>query len=282
LEQLIVLFLSGSATQAMVSSSNLIETNTVFDYFVEEMTVIAGIDESALVKLHLLGGDSPLKVSSTLFDDVKSWGFIVSDQQDYASYLLRRPFKAPDNATLVLEMDSSLGQDGSLNASLDIAALFDAHYDIELHWAGAAATKEGNYVYVFSSGSGVAQIEALVNEIKTDVTTGFADAIETAAVVDSPVKAVFIGEERRNEVVSFRGVYYVDPDAIAELDGEYTLSTNSIFGKDLGVYSKLGVEKYSVLKFRFPYLINAKAINPMPNNVAPQISGKMDWYMQLP
>ncbi|MHA1873334.1 MAG: hypothetical protein ACTSVB_04400, partial [Candidatus Heimdallarchaeaceae archaeon] len=279
---IIFLVLSSSTTQALVYSSSAIgSTGEDGELFIEEMKIIAGIESSALVKLNLFGGSSPLKVLASEFDDVLSWAFIVSDQAAYADYLLRRPFKAPDNATLLLEIDGSLGTDGSLNQSLRIAQLFDDHYNLELHWAGAASTEKSNYLYVFSSGSTNEQIELLTDEIKGDITSGFAAAIETTAVSESPVKAVFIGEDFRSSTY-FRGIYYVDPDAIVEVDGEYTLSTNNLFGSDLEVYNKLGVVKYSILKFRFPYLINALSIEPTPNNVAPQISGKMDWIMQVP
>ena len=151
---IIFLVLSSSTTQALVYSSSAIgSTGEDGELFIEEMKIIAGIESSALVKLNLFGGSSPLKVLASEFDDVLSWAFIVSDQAAYADYLLRRPFKAPDNATLLLEIDGSLGTDGSLNQSLRIAQLFDDHYNLELHWAGAASTEKSNYLYVFSSGS---------------------------------------------------------------------------------------------------------------------------------
>ncbi len=282
----LLLVLSSSATQAIISSYSINtgqDMKTRPDYFYEEMKIIAGIDNAALIKLHLFGGMSPLHIDSPLFNDVESWAFVISDQQNYAPYLLRRPFKAPDNATLMLEMKGILGQDKSLNESLAIARAFGIHYGLDFHWAGAAATKTGSFLYVFSSGSSDIQIETLVTEIKDDVTNGFASAINPTTVVESPVKAIFIGEDYKGrQTISYRGIYYVDPQAITTANDVYTLSTQNIFGQDLTVYKALGIQRYSVLKFRFPYLINAKSILPRTDNVAPQISGKMDWYMQLP
>ncbi|MCK5305189.1 MAG: hypothetical protein KAJ72_08055, partial [Candidatus Heimdallarchaeota archaeon] len=191
---LILLTMSGTVTQAHLSSQNISSTLDVDPIFIEEMNIIAGKDSAALVQLILLGESAPTIASNTLFSSVENWLFIASDQANYLPYLMRRPFKAADNATLILEIDGALGATGSLAKAVQIAILFSTYYDVGLFWSGADKLLNNNYLYYFTGGMENTIFNTLITEIKTDVGTGFASLLDPATVSGAPVKAVVIGE----------------------------------------------------------------------------------------
>ncbi len=277
----ILLTMSGSFTQAQMASSQINQTTTLDpDIFIEDMKVVAGIDAAALVEMILIGNPLPAIASDPLFNNVVSWLFVASDQDNYAPYMLRRPLKAPENATLVLEMKAALGPDLSLERAVQIAILFIGAYDVGLRWARAEILPNGNYLYYFTGGMETTLFNTLITEIKGDVTSGFASLLDAATVSASPVKAVVIGETTfEGFIVPVRGVYFIDPAAITGTT-DFTLSTSNIFGA--AVSPMIGLKKFSSLRFRFPYTINPTSIIPRPNNFAPQISGKMDWVLKSP
>ncbi|MCG3222107.1 MAG: hypothetical protein H7641_12085, partial [Candidatus Heimdallarchaeota archaeon] len=281
---IILLTVSGAFTQAQISASSL-RSNQLADspILIEEMNIVAGIDSAALVQLLLIGDVAPSITSSSFFDsDVVNWYFIASDQANYHPYLMRRPFRAPENATLVVELRGSMGPDASLAKAVNIAILFASTYGVGLMWARAQELDNGNFLYFFTGGMENSLYNTLISEIQTDIGGGLVSAISAADVVSSPVKAVIIGEvflEGLQHPV--RGIYYVDEDAITEGGGIYTLSTHNLFGTTIGPNGGLLTE-YSTVKFRFPYTINPITIDPRPNNFAPQITGKMDWVLNVP
>ncbi len=280
---LMLLTFSGSYTQALGAAAQFNSTNTngVGSLFTEEMKVVAGIETSALVTVTAIGGPSSLEVTpASLMDGVVNWIFAASDQSNYRDYLYRRPFRAPDNATLVLEMDKSLGSESSLNSALAVAEAFSNYYELQLFWSGAVTSPSGNYVYKFSGGMDNSLVTTMVTDIQADITSGFMTAFTPSEVVNSPVKAVFIGEAVG--VGAVRGVYYVNPTAIQNDSGVYTLSTQNLFGKTVTTFNDPSYDKISIVKFRFPYTINPLSISPDTDNIAPQITGKMDWVMQVP
>jgi len=69
-------------------------------------------------------------------DNVINWIFVVSEQEAYHDYLVRRPYRAPENATLALELKKTLTAQQSLEDALAIAAAFSAFYGIDLYWSG--------------------------------------------------------------------------------------------------------------------------------------------------
>jgi hypothetical protein len=149
-------------------------------------------------------------------------------------------------------------------------------------WARAQELDNGNFLYFFTGGMETSLLNTLVTEIQTDIPGGLVQAISASDVTSSPVKAVIIGEAFLEGIKHpVRGIYYVDEDAITEAAGEYTLSTHNLFGTTIGPSIGLGLE-YSTLKFRFPYTINPLSISPRTDNFAPQITGKMDWVLNLP
>jgi len=277
----VLLTLSGSFSQATLNSINSdFETQAMNPVFVEEMRVTAAIDSAAVVALDLAGGDLPAIALNPVFGDVKSWGLIASDQANYADYVLRRPFKAPDNATLLVEMDGGLTPDQSLAEAVQVALLFDSVYGLNLMWTRAESLPGGSYLYYFTGAMDAGIFTALITEIQSDITTGFATVIDSADINASPVKCVIMGTiVMENLITPIRGIYYVDTDAITGTT-DFTLSTNNLFGEDL-VPTPGGLHDlvYSVLKFRFPYTINPLSITPPTDNFAPQITGKMDWNL---
>lgn len=274
---LVLLTLSGTASQAMAATAQFgSEMKSQSDpYFIEDLTVVAGIDSAALIKMNLVGGPTTVKPTGTALDKVKNWIFVLSDQEGYDSYLLRRPFKAPDNATLLLQMQAS----ADVQDAMAVAELYSDYYGIDL-WLGAIYDPN---IYAFNGGlEGNSKFNDLVTEIKGDITDGFASALSASDVAGSPVKTVFVGQgETPIGVQSVRGVYYVDDEAITGT-GPYTLSTSNIFGGELTASTMSGYKLYSMVKVRFPYTINPTVITPDTDNVAPQITGRMDWDMQYP
>ncbi|MHA1197657.1 MAG: hypothetical protein ACTSSM_16400, partial [Promethearchaeota archaeon] len=168
----------------------------------------------------------------------------------------------------------------SLEEALTIAAAFSDYYGIDLYWSGALTTEYGTYVYKFTGGITDAVFTDLIGEMQTDIATGFLSVVDPADVVASPVKAVAVGEYMGKGAI--RAISYVDPDAIVSSGGEYTLSTNNLFGEEITIFDDPAYETFSVVKFRFPYTINPLSISPETDNFAPQITGKMDWVMQNP
>ncbi|MHA1463936.1 MAG: hypothetical protein ACTSU7_05940 [Candidatus Heimdallarchaeaceae archaeon] len=278
---LILLTMSSTVTQANLSSQNFSSTLDVDPIFIEEMQIIAGKDSAALVELILLGESAPTIASNSLFSDVENWLFIASDQADYLPYLDRRPFRAADNATLILEIDGSLGADGSLAKAVQISILFATYYDVGLFWSGADKLPNNNYLYYFTGGMENTIFNTLITEIKTDVGTGFASLLDPATVSGAPVKAVVIGEGFiEGRMLPVRGIFYVDDAAITGTT-TFTLSTDTLFGTNVVAKTGLGIY-YSTLKFKFPYTINPLEIYPKTDNFAPQITGKMDWLLNAP
>jgi len=284
---LILLTMSGTFTQAQLSSQNFSSTLEADPIFIEEMNIIAGKDSAALVQLILLGASAPTIASNSLIDEkVVNWLFIASDQANYLPYLLRRPFRAADNATLILEIDGSLGATGSLAKAVQIANLFAIYYDVGLFWTGANKLPNNNYQYYFAGGMENTIFNTLITEIKTDVGTGFASLLNPAKISGAPVKAVVVGEGFiEGRILPVRGVFYVDDGAITDtaITGTttYTLSTDALFGTSV-VAKTGGVFYYSTLKFKFPYTINPLEISPRTDNFAPHITGKMDWLLNAP
>ncbi len=276
----ILLTMSGSVTQAqLVADQSVLDISALNPVFVEEMRIIAGIDSAAVIELDLIGGAMPAIDSNPLFSAVKNWAFITSDQSGYQDYILRRPFKSPDNATLLLDIDSSLGIDGSLIRAVEIALLFNAAYGTNLMWSRAEALP-GSYLYFFTGEMPSTIFSTLIAEYQTDISDGFASLLDPVEVTASPVKVAFMGRIVLKGLISAaRGLYYIDVDAITGAS-TYTLSTHNIFGVD--VAPTIGLPKFSVLKFRFPYTINPLSITPKPGNFAPQITGKMDWDLNAP
>ncbi|MBY9000280.1 MAG: hypothetical protein KGD64_05155, partial [Candidatus Heimdallarchaeota archaeon] len=278
---LILLTMSGTVTQAQLSSQNINNSLAVDPIFIEEMNIIAGKDSAALVQLILLGEGAPAIASNALFSDVENWLFIASDQANYLPYLMRRPFKAADNATLILEIDGALGATGSLAKAVQISILFSAYYDVDLFWSGADKLLNNNYIYYFTGGMENTIFNTLITEIKTDIVSGFASLLNPTTVSGAPVKAVVIGEGYiEGRMLPVRGVFYVDHDAITGIT-QFTLSTANLFGTNV-VANTDGILYYSTLKFKFPYTINPTEISPRTDNFAPQITGKMDWLINAP
>ncbi len=276
---LILLTMSSTVTQAHISSQNTGITLDVDPIFIEEMNIIAGKDSAALVQLIVLGESAPTIASNSLFASVENWLFIASDQANYLPYLNRRPFRAADNATLILEIDGALGATGSLAKAVQISILFSTYYDVGLFWSGADKLLNNNYIYYFTGGMESAIFYTLITEIKTDVGTGFASLLDPATVSGAPVKAVVIGEGFiEGRILPVRGVFYVDATAITGTSN-YTMSTDTLFGTP--VVAKTD-SIYSTLKFKFPYTINPIEISPSTDNFAPQITGKMDWLLKTP
>ncbi|MHA1406156.1 MAG: hypothetical protein ACTSSG_02070 [Candidatus Heimdallarchaeaceae archaeon] len=276
---IILLTMSGTVTQAQISSMQAAGRMnlTVDPVYIEEMKITAGIDSAALIQLLLLG------IITTLadFTNVVNWLFVVSDQENYHPYLLRRPFKAPENATLILEIKGSLGTDGSLAKAVNIALAFRDHYNVGLMWSRAEKLDNGNYLYFFSGGMQNSIFTTLTNEITSDITGGFASLMDASTISSSPVKAIIIGKGMiEGRSLPIRAIYYVDDNAITGTT-EFTLSTAAMFGTTVTPMTGLGL-KYSILKFRFPYTINPTSITPRTDNFAPQITGKMDWILNAP
>ncbi|MCG3223876.1 MAG: hypothetical protein H7647_05385, partial [Candidatus Heimdallarchaeota archaeon] len=283
---IILLTMSSTVTQAHLSSQNTSSNLEVDPIFIEEMNIIAGKDSAALVQLILLGESAPTIASNSLFASVMNWLFIASDQADYLPYLVRRPFRAADNATLILEIDGSLGATGSLAHAVQLSILFATYYDVRLFWSGADKLPNNSYLYYFTGGMENTIFNTLITEIKTDVGTGFASLLDQATVSGAPVKAVVIGEGFiEGRMLPLRGVFYVDDDAIIIEDpvelGTYTLSTYEMFGTNVVAKTGIGIY-YSTLKFNFPYTINPLEIFPRTDNFAPHITGKMDWLLNAP
>ncbi|MCK4972859.1 MAG: hypothetical protein KAS52_06030, partial [Candidatus Heimdallarchaeota archaeon] len=267
---LILLTMSGTVTQAHLSSQSISSTLEVDPIFIEEMNIIAGKDSAALVQLILLGESAPTIASNSLFASVENWLFIASDQANYLPYLMRRPFKAADNATLILEIDGALGATGSLAKAVQIAILFATYYDVGLFWSGADKLPNNNYQYYFTGGMENTIFNTLITEIKTDVGTGFASLLDPATVSGAPVKTVVIGEGFiEGRMLPVRGVFYVDATAITGTT-TYTLSTDTLFGTDVVAKTGVGII-YSTLKVNFPYTINPLEIFPRTDNFAPHI-----------
>lgn len=279
----LLLTISGGFTQASIVSMNNKEVKTTVDYLIEDMSVIAGIDSAALVKLDLLGGPTPSIVTSPLFDNVVHWGFVLSDQDNFEPYLYRRPFRAPDNFSLVLEIKGSLGETGSLNKAMAVAEEFSLTYDITLTWSGALRNDiSGNYIYIFTAGAESSDFTQMFGDIQGDINGGLVSYINSNDVTNSPVKALGFGVLTiEGEAIPVRFVYYVDPNAITGTT-EFTLSTENLFGQDIQAFDDPTYLKYSILKFRFPYTINPQTITPETDNFAPQITGKMDWILTPP
>jgi len=280
---LILLTFSGSYTQALGAADQFdsASTRTLPSVFLEEMKIVAGIDTAALVKITTVGGPSVLKITpESLMDNVINWIFVVTEQEAYHDYLVRRPYRAPENATLALELKKTLTAEQSLEEALTIATAFSEYYGIDLYWSGALTTEYGTYVYKFSGGITDSVFTDLIGEMQTDIPTGFLSVVDPANVVSSPVKAVAVGEYLTQGAI--RAISYVEPDAIVSSGGEYTLSTNNLFGEEVTIFDDSAYETFSVVKFRFPYTINPKSIFPDTDNFAPQITGKMDWVMQNP
>jgi hypothetical protein len=277
---IVLLTMSGSVTQAqIVAEQSVLDTSAMNLVFVEEMRIIAGIDSAAVIELDLIGGVMPAIDSNPLFSAVKNWAFIASDQSGYQDYILRRPFKSPDNATLLLDIDDSLGIDGSLIRAVEIALLFNAAYGTNLMWSRAEALP-GSYLYFFTGAMPNTIFNTLIAEYQADISDGFASLLDPVEITASPVKVAFMGRIAMSGLISAaRGLYYINVDAITEAS-TYTLSTYNIFGVD--VAPTIGLLKFSVLKFRFPYTINPSSITPKPGNFAPQITGKMDWDLNAP
>ncbi len=278
---IILLTMSGSVTQAQIISQNTtLDADILNPVFVEEMRIIAGIDSAAVVELDLIGGAMPAIDANPLFSEVKSWAFVASNQSDFQDYILRRPFKSPENATLLLEIDASLGVGGSLVRAIEIALLFNAAYGTNLMWSRAEGLL-GSYLYIFSGSMPETIFNTLITEFQTDISNGFVSLLDPVEVTDSPVKVAFMGNMKVDgKLTAARGVYYIDPDAITGAT-TYTLSTDNIFGEN--VWPRIALQPiFSVLKFRFPYTINPLSITPDPNNFAPQITGKMDWDLNTP
>ncbi len=274
---LVLLTLSGTASQVMAATNQFGSEMTTQSepYFIEDLTVVAGIDSAALIKMNLVGGPSTEKPTGTALDKVKNWIFVLSDQEAYDSYLLRRPFKAPDNATLLLQMQTS----ADVQDAMAVAELYSDYYGIDL-WLGAIYDPN---IYAFNGGlEGNSKFNDLVTEIQGDITDGFASALSATDIADAPVKTVFVGEgETPYGIQSVRGIYYVDDEAITGTS-PYTLSAANIFGGALTASTMEGYKHYSSVKVRFPYTINPSVITPDTDNVAPQITGRMDWDMQYP
>ncbi len=278
---IILLTMSSTVTQAHISSQNASSNLEVDPIFIEEMNIIAGKDSAALVQLILLGESAPTIASNSLFASVMNWLFIASDQADYLPYLVRRPFRAADNATLILEIDGSLGATGSLAHAVQLSILFATYYDVDLFWSGADKLPNNNYLYYFTGGMENTIFNTLITEIKTDVGTGFASLLDPATVSGAPVKAVVIGEGFiEGRMLPVRGVFYVDATAITGTT-TYTMSTLELFGTDVVAKTGVGIY-YSTLKFNFPYTINPLEISPRTDNFAPHITGKMDWLLNAP
>ncbi len=278
---LILLTMSSTVTQAHLSSQNNSSNLEVDPIFIEEMNIIAGKDSAALVQLILLGASAPTIASNSLFASVINWLFIASDQADYLPYLNRRPFRAADNATLILEIDGSLGATGSLAKAVEISILFATYYDVGLFWSGADKLLNNNYLYYFTGGMENTIFNTLITEIRADVGTGFASLLDPATVSGAPVKTVVIGEGFiEGRMLPVRGVFYVDDDAITGTT-TYTLSTLELFGTNVVAKTGIGIY-YSTLKFNFPYTINPLEIFPRTDNFAPHITGKMDWLLNAP
>ena len=278
---IILLTMSGSVSQAAISQiNNDYSLNLLNPVYVEEMRVTAAIDSAAVVALDLVGNIAPSISSNPAFTNVRSWGLIASDQADYADYVLRRPFKAPDNATLLLEMSGLLTPEQSLLQAVQVALLFDTTYGLNLMWTRAETLPGGNYLYYFTGGMATGIFSSLITQIKNDITDGFASAIDPAEVEASPVKCVLLGSVMVGLYETpVRGVYYVDTDAITGITN-YTMSTDNLFGELITASSH--PDTHSVIKFRFPYTINPISISPPTDNFAPQITGKMDWILQTP
>ncbi len=276
----ILLTLSGSLLQASIVTEQYNSLTATPAIIAEELTVTAGIGSAALVQINIVGGPDQDIDTGTLLANVASWVYVVSFQDGFDTYLLRRPFLAPENATLVLEIKATLGADGSLTEALSIAEDFSTFYGVTLHWARAMLSASGNYVYAFTGGASETNIVDLVTEIGSAFTTGFAELLDPTVVSGAPIKAVYIGAGYfEGYTFPMRGVTYVDDDAITGTE-PYTLSTNNVFGVYVAPCSDAGYLKFSEVKFRFPYTVNPSSISPMPDNFAPQITGKMDWMIQ--
>ncbi len=276
----ILLTLSGSLLQASIVTEQYNSLTATPAIIAEELTVTAGLGSAALVQINIIGGPDQDIDTGTLLANVVNWVYVVSFQDGFDTYLLRRPFLAPENATLVLEIKATLGADGSLTEALSIAEDFSTFYGITLHWARAMLSASGNYVYAFTGGASETNIEDLVTEIRSAFTTGFAKLIDPTVVSSAPIKAVYIGEGAfEGYTFPMRGVTYVDDAAITGTD-PYTLSTNNLFGVNVAPCSDSGYLKFSEVKIRFPYTVNPSSISPIPDNFAPQITGKMDWMIQ--
>jgi len=280
---IILLTVSGSVIQAEITSTQTQNTISAVSMFIEDMKIVAGNDAAALVELVLIGEDVPDISKSTLFNEVNNWLFIASDQDNYLPYLVRRPLKAPENATLVLDIDSSLGGGGSLARALDIASMFAIEYGVSLMWSRVDVLPSGDFLYYFTGGMTNTIFNTLITEFQTDITSGYASLLNGATVGAAPVKAVLMGEgfiEGASRAV--RAVYYVDDGAITGTSTEYILSTDTLFGTPVSSYIGLIERKFSILKFRFPYTINTISISPRTDNFAPHITGKMDWILKAP
>lgn len=277
----ILLTMSGSVSQVAINYiNNDLDALTLNPVFVEDMRVTAAIDSAAVVALDLVGGSLPAISLDPLFTDVKSWGLIASDQASYADYVLRRPFRSPDNATLLVEMNGGLTPEESLVQAVQVALLFDTEYGLNLMWTRAEALPGGSYLYYFTGAMGASIFTTLITEIQTDITEGFATILDPVEINASPVKCVLIGAVVVVDLITpIRGVYYIDTDAITGTT-DFTLSTNNLFGENL--VPAIGPLVYSTLKFRFPYTINPISISPPADNFAPQITGKMDWNLNAP
>ncbi len=270
---LVLLTLSMPLTHATHESiqMTMVKSSPSSTFYYEGLSIVAGIDTAALVNLNIVGGASAERVSGASFDQVKNWIFVLSDQEDYADYMQRRPFRAPDNATLLLQVpNTSTG----VAIALEVAEQFAAHYDVNL-WIAGMRTLPDSYVFTFNGGMNNSAFQTLLDEMTDDLDDGFITAIDKSKVTNAPVKAVIVG----GGDYAIRSIMYVDDNAIT---GSYSLTSANLFGGAIEASENPALDKYSVVSVRFPYTITPSVITPMPDNVAPQITGKMDWVLQYP
>ncbi len=256
----------------------------------EFLTVIAGIDDAALVQISTFGAlaesDYPITIGSEL-SSALAWTFYVVDQSDYASYLVRKPLEAPDGAVLAIVYPNIAGTKAM---ALQAASLFEAEYSITLYPMGVFESPSQK-VYMFVGGDASTLMGSMLDDVIGFGSSGFNGLVDKTTVSNAPVKAAGYGAISINmgmgpaKKVSFQGVMYVDANAITGTGTDadpFVLSTQSLFGQAISPRTDSFLSR---VRFNFPYVISVVPNGIIPaqtTNPVPQLTGSFIWDLKHP
>lgn len=270
----VLTFLGGTTAGSLAlipsQESSQGDTTQAVAWFNEEVKVVAGIDNAAFVQLSFEGGSDINPVASSDLSSADAWIFAMGNQSEFIGRLLRRPLPFPDGATLLLNLPTN-----DITTALAVANDFNTHYGIGLLWASYYILPDGGHVFLFNSQAEADAINQFGADVAASLKSGYSDCFSASAYDAAIVKLSLIGGY---DAVPFAIISYVDDNGVVgdtTAGTDLSVSTGDMFG---GLAEAATGAGYSAVKFRFPYTITPTSISPRAHNVAPQLTGRMDWY----
>lgn len=269
--------------------SKILSTNTIIesDIFAESAELFAGRNQSLIAQVNYVGGnhDIPFDLTAPEFEHLEAYILYAGDQHYIKNFWPRALAELRDGLTLVLNFKGITYSQAIDNAET-IKAVVESEYGLELQpLFGYNLALDSTIAYYKPLAAGEMNAFLASGWAGSPYNDGLASFSSATTLQNSPAKITAHLLTRTDDTQFPSGwmpiniAAFVAENAITIDENDiYTLSLKDVFGfTDVqgSVYSN-----YSLVKLRMPYIANVYSVDPITDNLYPEITGNYYWTLR--